>query len=370
MSDKDKSQELFTLNAQIKFIKDAIFQKRESAGRLRFSITDIAASDKRITGTVLGYFDHISKQRISQFEAAYPKTVRALFDTAFNLIHGKFGEKLEEDARALSPTILNADHTLLKQTIEDMNQQKIDMQALIQIFRNFLDNLSNPSHLTVELLLQMNLVNEAIHAISEIKNEVEKSKSFEMLIEKLLKTGDIEKAQSYVNAITDKHEKEKALICIVDELLSMHKVNETLEYVDSRRDPKEIETMQGEIIHFLLDHGMVVLALEVVQKFDNQERKDYILSSMVKSLVSKQQFFTACEVIASITDPDFREDANSYLIKGLLDNHQFEDAMRYVESIKEPREKIRAAKVVLNSMLANHETDKVEEVCHKFELVK
>lgn len=515
MTEKDKNQDIFTLNAQIKFVRDTIFQNKGSTSKIKdlfknkkeletiktgitdkikslvqeapldylkdaeklqdswdelkkylggerelseqlaetaselekkmqsiyqnkfssrtplpFFAKDITA-DKRITGTVLAYFDHISRQRISQFEAAFPKTVRGLFDTAYRLIHDDFGEKLENEARTQSDLLLKPEYVLflllmttsqspqevypeifpnlkkqnnilmglkqvtkhrietlicateetttddilqdrawIKKLLESVDCGKEDLQVLVQIFRDFLTNLANPSHLAVEMLLKMNLMEEAIQAAYAIKNEVEKSKSFELIVEKLLAIGDVEKAKSFVNIITAKAEKDKALVSIVDNLLNHQKLSETLEYAQSRQDPKEVEKLLSEVVYFLVSHDMIVLAIEITQRIEDPEKRDYILSSVVKTLVSHQHFFTASKVIMGIADPDFREDANSYLLKGLLDAKHFDEAIHYVEGIEQQREKIRAAKVLLNGMLANHETEKVQEVCSKFELVR
>jgi len=423
---------------------------RKAEGKKISAVVRELEKDKRIFGAVVAHFDLIPQEVLDKLEAAYPETMRQLFDLSQKIITGAYGKQLQvkgqsrsEDLISWKPTVrLLIIHRykegfsseedgsspeilekikklpacselseLLQQikeedvekivieSIQDRRlkerncQKKIDelipaiemssleKRAFLKIFRKFLNNLANPSHVSVDMFLEKEKsISKTLNAAMAIKNQSERSKSLNNIVNKLFSANRVNKAIKVVHSIKAKKDVAKPLTNLVKKLLSPKRkdlyqliksdqINEAIALARSLGKSEEKDRVYQRIVSGLAKHDLVDKALEVVDLIEDKDIKSFALSSMVSALVSQDAFEKAKKIVFLIKDQGSREDAHSYIVRGLVEKRPFQEVIAYVDSLQKGIERSRAAKIILSIVIAHRETEKINDVRNHFALV-
>ncbi|MFQ5728909.1 MAG: hypothetical protein ACE5GN_00925 [Waddliaceae bacterium] len=261
-------------------------------------------------------------------------------------------------------------------------RERMEKEVLLRFFRRYLNNLANPSHVSVDMLLKKEAsVDKTIKTATAIKSKTERSKSFVNIVDNLFSTNRVDKALKVVGSIKAKKEIAKPLTDLVkrlfspkrkdiDQLIESNQIKEAIDMVKSLDDPQERDKILQRIVSGLAKHNLVERALRVAKAITDSNTRAFALSSMVSALVSIEAFGGAMKVASIIEDPGFREDAHSYIVRGLLDKKPFNEVIAFVENLEDSIERIRAAKIILSSVVASRNKERINEVCSRFALAR
>jgi len=363
---------------------------------------------KYIMKVIEPLFELITKNKIQTVEKNYPETVKHLFEVAFCIVDGSFGKKLMEIYASDAPSplpfntililmLLNISKSVANQDLmvslpeifnplkSDPNFQKTlanlssfnldlieswtpdpklinqlnlnpsDVQAFLKIFHNFIDHFEHPSHLLIDLLIhKMHLMDRAVDTALMIRNPIDRSKAFELLINEFLIQQDIDKAKKLWELIPSKQEKYKASIKIVEKLIENGKIEEAIQFSDETKEQENHDQLLREASLTIAKGHLLNKAIEVMETIKDPDIKNYTQSNLVHILCSQFDFANAKKVALSIPQADFKEDAIVEIVKNYLQGRQYDEATTFMNSLSSPNEKQKPAKLIETALKIQH----------------
>lgn len=404
------------------FFKAHQFSKKEKKQSEIFNYAFRQLKDEKGIQGVRAIFQHIPAQKLAQFEEKNPSTVKRLFRIANDLISGKYGQIAQEKALSVSNDLLqnNVPQKLLildylfyqtedpekpeileiipnlKRLQELTPEEKIAWLfsenptgltwpieyrfAVEQLLQKNLTYLTNPSHLSVDLLMENNEpIEKSIKVFEQIKNPNEKSKSLAKIVQQLISKNKFERALETVRSIKVDRAKTKPLYKIIDSLLNPNRValekflisnqvDQAIKLAQTIENKSERAKLYQKIAQELVKNQQLDMAKQVVNLIPEEENREYVLSTLVNVLSNSQDYRSATQIARELKDPDYRIDAYGYIVKSLLDIKEIDQAIAFVESIENIHERSKIAKILLSSMIAHHDPDRVSQIREKFEL--
>jgi tetratricopeptide (TPR) repeat protein len=371
-----------------------------------------ADNAKWITRAVQPHFEKVKRSQLNATESRYPVTVRALFDTAAALVAGEFGDKLKDSftlnlesethidtvlrlllfhwARVepikleifdkkkldeLLPLLNRLDNLTIEaimlglETLPKMDAllrnisvPSSDLNALQQLFHQFVNHCLYPSHRLIEKLLQMDFVTKAMEVASGLKNSSDKIKSYELIITYFLAQNDTEKAIELFPQLTTKPERTHSAHQIVDSLLTLKKGERAISFALSHSDSEERDHLLREIGKLFIQNRELEPALAVIGKIQDPEIQDYAKSNIVHLLARQNQFQKAKEIALTIQDRGYREDAILDIVKAYILIRHLDDAIQFVGSFSTVREKDKPAKLISAAFKSFHQDEKMRQI--------
>lgn len=274
-----------------------------------------------------------------------------------------------QDETELPPNEKNC-LNLLKNLIAKMQMDILDVIALEKIFKNFLQNLYNPSHLShlfINYLVdKLNILEQAIDISILIKNPIEKTKSLELLIDKLLSINEYDYALTLWRLIPIKKNKYQIINTIVEKYIDSGLVENTLYVHQDIKDDEERDNVLRELAFQLAKNKHLVKALEAADTIHDFELKSYTKSKIVHILCSQLDFNNAKKIALNIEDPDYKEDAVNDIVKTYLLKRNFDEAIHFVNSLPNMKERRNAAKRIESALKAFHQDEKVQAISKMF----
>lgn len=405
------------------FFKAHQISKKEKAQSEALNYAFRQLKDEKGIQGVTALFRHLPSQKLALFEQKNPRTAKRLFQIANHLIKGKYGPIAQEKAqkihadlfeRATLQKLLTLDYLSeklsdeekpevltkpsdyaekIKQLTPDQknawlfskdsleipwtNEEKL---AIEQLLRKNLAHLTNPSHLSVDLLIENNEpIEKSIKVFEQIKNPNEKSKSLANIVQQLIYKNKFERALETVRSIKVDRAKTKPLVKVIDNLLNPNRsqlekllltnqAEQAIKLAQTIENKSERNKVYQKIAQDLVKNHQLDMAKKVVQLITDEESREYVLSTLVNTLASSHDYQPAIDIAQELIDPDYRVDAFSYIVKGFLDNKEIDQAIAFVESIKNIHERSKIAKILLSSMIAQHDPERVVQIREKFEL--
>jgi pentatricopeptide repeat protein len=364
---------------------------------------------KYITKAATPLFDYVTKQQVLEAEDACPKTVQCLFDVAFSLMQGNYGEKIKElyaldiphklanstllvlmliylnnthhewpevfegvvndskfknlcsqlkniNIHAIETWLLSPGVSVFIPQIKPVLQlttivKKLDiplenMSAFQKIFHSFLANLVHPSQILVELLVSKHLTHRASDAAMLIRQPIQRAKAFEYLISELLHQKRSEEALRLWKLILTPHEKHRSASKIVHYLIESDEIAQAKDFIDSIPSREFSSQLVRDMALSLGKKGKIVEALRTAATIENSDLQSYTYSNLVYICGQHSNYEKACTALQLIKDKGFREDGIMKIVKMYLAEKRFDEAMEFVDSLIDIQERQKPAKLI------------------------
>jgi hypothetical protein len=381
----------------------------ENHALLEKRIVSTVDEAKYITKKVTPLFDYITRQQLLEAEDSHPKTVRCLFDVAFRLMNGDFGEKIKElysldiPHELADPTLLvlmlihlsesnqewpevfgslkddpefrhlcsplkniNTDaietwllnpgvavfipqiKPILKLTtlVKNLDITAENMSAFQKLFQSFLTNLVHPSHILVELLVSKRLIHRASDAAQLIRQPVERAKAFVFLISEFLHQKSLDEALELWKSIPISHEKHRASSKIVQYMIESGEIVQAKKFINSVPNQELSSQLIREMALSLGKLGKIPEALRAIADIKATDLQSYTYSNLVYICCQHSDYVNGRLIIQLIKDKGFREDAILKIVKMYLAEKNFDDAIEFVDSLRDDQEKQKPAKLI------------------------
>lgn len=381
---------------------------------------------KYITKAVTPHFETVSKSKIDAVEQTYPETIKSLFDVAFCIIDGSFGQKVRDiymlespqqlpfhviltlmlvfiskssqeilpevfkylkedkqfkqtvamlvgiDIQAIENWIFHVeDHPVLKKLSAYLAPLKVpDQKVFEKLFHNFMDHLANPSHVLIELLIREHVIDRAIDTTLMIRNPVDRSKSFEMLIEAFLKQGATERAMELWELVPSKHERFQAARQIIEKLITQRKIEEALKFSLELQEQEEHDKLLKEAALKIAEERLLGKALEVAGLIQDNDVRQYTHSSLVHILCGQHDFANARKIALAISEDDFKQDAVMEIVKNYLRRRNYDEAIRFINTLENQYEKRKPAQLLEAALKVRREDEKIHKLRDMFSMLK
>lgn len=309
----------------------------------------------------------VNQKQINAFEEAYPKMIQMLFESALQLMNGKWGEK-RRDAIALhldqEIPVLEIGR-LLQLRLEDLFQPS-ELAVLQHLFHHNVEICLHPSSLTIQQLLRFNQVEMALTTAEGLANIREKDKSFELIIIYHLSQGDTEKAIAMWQQLTSMRERARAASRISDSFIQHDQRERAIAFAQSTNDPEIESELLSEIALHLMKKGERKQAENALLMIQEQDRRDYAKSNLVLILSNQNQFEEAQVLAQSIQDNGYRQDAILAITKAYLQIRRVDAAIQYIDSLTHSKDKEMPSQIIMASLKANHQDAKIVEISKLF----
>lgn len=362
------------------------------------------------------YIDPVQDHGLPDLEKKYPNLIKSLFNLALSIFEGKYGEGIKSTIREIDPyknaglilTLLIMDvcqkypydqlrtnvdnlnipnalwmkyHSLTLPEIEKLlsereevdlslvNMTKHEVQAIAHLFKYYLENFESPSHVTIDLFIQMDQVDHAITTAMSLKNPNESAKACAHIIDQLLKLNKIEPAIKICYQIPKDSERKKSAIKIAS-IIEKTSFKLALDFISELKDIHEREFVSRELSLSLAKNGQIKNALEMAETITNLDTKFFLQSNFVSILVKMGKFEDAQRLIAKIPDPLYHVDAIAAYVRGLVDADRIEDATAWIFDLKDEKDRIFAARILENCLIAAHKRNALDIIRPLFNLHK
>lgn len=331
----------------------------------------------------------IAKHNIQVFEETYPETIKKLFDTAFYLIDGGFGEKLKKsitseahrsitfngilvlvlayikksslkelslpelfhqlngnkafenslntlkyidldmlDEWLSSSGIQNESIKPIAQLIPFLEQLQFsssDKQIFIKFFLDFIDHLVNPSHVLVDLLIHKNHL--------------------------------IERAIDTTLMIKNPMDKSKSIELLIYDLLDKNQIDRAIELWELIPVKQEKFKAAIKITEKMIEAGKIDEALKFSDETMEPEPHDHLLREASLKIAKRHLLPKALEVIESIKDAHIKYYAQSNLVHLLCNQFDFFNAKKVALAIEEEDFKEDAIMEIVKNYLTRRKYD-------------
>jgi hypothetical protein len=409
------------------FFKAHHISKKEKAktGARNYAFR-LLKDEGRVQRLATAFFQHLPAEKLAHFEEKNSQTTKRLFHSAEQLLEGAFGTALQNKAQNLDEALfaksslqklllidcaLNAlseahlpeiiKPTALTPTFQklvrsfDLSQAKNldvyvyelvwtyeDKLAVEQLLRRYLSNLVNPSHVSVDLMIEHDEpIEKSLKIFEKMTNPSEQSKSLTSIVKELIHTNRFKEAMETAKSFRANKGSTKPFVKVIDQLLNpsrsqieklifANRIDETLDYAKTIENVNERNKLYQKIAQALIKHHRSDLARQVVKYIHDEDSREYTLSTLVNTLASMQAFADAAVLAREIQDGGYREDAFAYIVKSLLIHQKIDEAIAFVESIKNMHQRSKAAKILLSSMKAHHDPERAVQIREKFELAR
>jgi hypothetical protein len=246
-----------------------------------------------------------------------------------------------------------------------------NIQTFLKLFYTFIHHLEHPSYLLIDLLIhKMHIMDRAIDTAFMIRNPIDRSISFELLINEFLLQHDIEKAMELWELIPSKQKKYQASIKIAESLIEEGKIEEAIKFSDETKEEENHDHLLREASLKIAKRHLLSKAREVIENIKDSDLKNYTQSSLVHILCGQFDFNNAKKVALSIPQADFKEDAILDIVKNYLTRRKYDDAINFTNSLSSVFEKQKPAKLIETALKIRHEDEKVHHVRNIFSLIK
>lgn len=252
--------------------------------------------------------------------------------------------------------------------------------ALSHIYRDFIANLANPSHLTVEMLIENEEKSkEAINTAISLGSRKERSRSISKIVKKFIADDKFDDAVTLLKDVKAKKVSRNPFRFLIDaiyaaegvdveKLISENQIDEAIKLAKSTTEPVNRDEVLKKIAIGITKYDQFDKALKITGQITSTETRDYVLSSIVNALSQKQNFKLAIKVAESISDIDFQEDAYGFAVKAMLNQNLLNEAVKQIAKIKDKDVRTSLARIILSHAVAHHDDKQIEMVRKKFDL--
>lgn len=298
---------VFTPKANISPYLEGVFQnwleRQEKGKQIALTIREELERDKRISKVALGLFERVS---LNQVKILYPKTLKALFLLAHQLISGKWGEFFEMEAKAISDRLITQDFwfpfliATAKEPLEipfkklpkikniqtyfegiyknpPSLSQIPHLKELSLFFKKCLENISYPSHVLFEMMRSVGWNDALSPKLKEIKTEKERNLSLLEILHHLLAQNEVEKAMTTLEEMQEFIDVAEPIELVALPFLkdSPHSFEKILALINTLPTvEKRDQTLQAIALH-LAKEGQEKLARHVTSFIETPEKKEF-----------------------------------------------------------------------------------------------
>lgn len=369
---------------------------------------------------------------IEDIKQAYPALVRILFNVAQEMLDGRFGTHLQEHAKAESELfqersmvwslvliamakndelsrseLFGKDANLVSlETLKDLppseierlllypinelpeNLRKIKLHlialtkniiipldhqnALVWLFQQYIENLLHPSHVMVNIAMEMErqepTLGSTIRAVMRVKRPTERSKSLSNIVQTLAHEKHSDRALTIVRSLK-LAEKSDTMNSILDTLFKNDKSPKngpdanwfekaTAEAL-SLPYREEQDRMLQRLAAAASRYGDATTAFDTANKISDPETRAYALSSSIQGLLTAGRRQAALQLLPTITDVGAKEDAIGYIIKDLNQRYGYDGVVTFIDSLPNPSEQRHAAKVLVSLLVPAHDSQHI-----------
>lgn len=274
-----------------------------------------------------------------------------------NLFH--FAEKLVKKKGAGN----EMDESFLKKELSKAGFDVLELSRLT----TYIQTLTYPSHLSVELMHSQGETNRAIDQAKKLKNSQEKKRSIIFIVNGLVKKEEYEKAINLLNELEFSERclciKNLVIACIEHGFLKL-----LLKLTERMKDKRDQVEVYKNIIYALAKMDRFKQAIELLTLLESSNHFPEIQSNLVNLLVQHGHLSEAEGLAVAIEDRGDREDAYVVIIQNLIHANHKEEAISFVDTIPIDFDKVQAAKLMERMLALSHNEKEAREVREHFSL--
>ncbi|MFA6916283.1 MAG: hypothetical protein WC222_07785 [Parachlamydiales bacterium] len=341
--------------------------------------------------------------QIEKVKQLYPSVIKRLFQTATKNAEGKseiypvfkneqFTDNISQEealwlfiiARSQaegSPLQQNLmmDSELLPKIIENLSKHlsipEDHVKSLVWLFQQYLENCAHPSHVSVEMALEIDdkdsALNKILQTALQVKKPSERSKALSSIVSSLALKQSEGKALELLRSVKIP-DKNKPLNSILDILLRQGKSQESqlnLEWYQAACDealsltnPEDKNRLLQRIAIAVARYGEVNTAYATAAKISASETRAYAYSGIVQALLHIGMREAALQILPAITDNGAKEDAISYIVMDISQKDSYEDVIEFIESLTTAAQRLQGAKVLASILSSHNDKQHAEEL--------
>jgi hypothetical protein len=349
---------------------------------------------KYIMRVIKPHFEIITKQKIQAIEDTYPETIKNLFDVAFCIIDGSFGEKLRDVYSSETPYSIPF-KTILVLMLVYLSKSSITQNptaSLPEFFHQLKPNKSFEKTFNSLKAIDLNLVeawvldpntlseNIDLTPISEllgflnqldIKADDEKvfMKLFQnfmdhlvnpshLLIDLLIhKIHVIDRAIDTALMIRNPVDKSKAIELLILDFLAKNEIDRAIELWELIPTKQEKFKTSIKIAEKMIESGKIEEALKFSDEIKEQESHDHLLREASLRIAKHHLLNKALEVMENIKDSDIKHYTQSNLVHILCNQFDFLNAKKIALAIGEADFKEDAIVDIVKNYLTRRKYD-------------
>lgn len=284
-----------------------------------------------------------------------------------------FQQNIMIDDKKLQPILVNLSRQI---TIPEDH-----LKTLVWLFRQYLENCAHPSHVSVEMELEMNdeetTLNNIIQTALQVKKPSERSKALSTIVSSIARNHDEEKAVDLIRTIKVA-DKNKPLNSILDIILRQGKSSEgkfdlnwykaACDEALSLTNPDEKNRLLQRIAIAVARYGEVNTAFATAAKISSAEARAYAYSGIIQALLNIGLRDSALQILPTITDLGAKEDAITYIVMDIGKKDSYDDVIDFIESLTTQHQKNHAAKILASILASHNDKEHVEELNERYSL--
>lgn len=392
-----------------------VFEKRiaESANA---SLSDIYDRKIQLVQGKPNFYTLFAKQlairneaHVEEVKKRYPKVIKSLYEMAKKNASGQSDfiqtivDKLlkdsltkDEEIALLAVLQSQAEGSYLQQNLMVANERlpelielltkrltipEDDLKTFVWLFQQYLENSSHPSHVSVEMEMDMDSkessLNDILESALQVQKPSERSKALSSIVNALAKNHSEEKAFDLIKSLKIS-EKVKPLNNVLDIILRQGKATESRfdvgwykEACDealSLADVREKNRLLQRIAIAVARFGEVNTAYATAGKITDAETKAYAYSGIIQALLNEGMRDAALQIFPAITNSGAREDAISCIVLDYSQKNSYEETIDFIESLQTPNEKMHAARVLASVASSHNDKSHTEELKKRYAL--
>jgi hypothetical protein len=342
-------------------------------------MADVISQDRfvRVFHAAYPHFSRLSEVLIANVRARYPKTSYSLVHLAASIANEEYGNALLNCYRQFSAEEKQLDFPSLVELLaiearklpptempEILEQQvsKTTSHALLQLFEESMEKYINLSHLTVKMLLNEKMEEQATTVAIGLGQSLEQSKAFLELIKYKIQRNQVEAAADLYPRISSFQEKRLAAASLVDAWLHKGMVEEAIIFSGEIEEESERNHALQEASLCMAKQGHIDEAIALIDCFTDTDTKAYAFSRLVNNLATVGDFKNAVPIAYSIKEHNYREDAFIYILNKLISMRRIKEAIDIASLIPGIKERLAAAKRIERAMLSYQQDTKIKRL--------